>query len=208
MAIYRFRVTFEEHHNIFRDIEIKAGQTYRHFLQAISTSIGFDGNYKATFFMSDEHWRKGKAISDYGTETGIDAPLSLDQTKLTSTINDPHQKIFLELHAQPGWEFMIELVKITNEESNTTYPRCIKISGDAPPQHKKSAIPDALIIPPEFKEEEVFVENEDSEEGDTSAGIETPDEESLGGDEMMAAEDGEFGLGEDAASDEETREPE
>lgn len=51
MAIYRFRVGFEDYDDIYRDIEIKSSQTFKDFHTAIQVAIGFDGKHAASFLL-------------------------------------------------------------------------------------------------------------------------------------------------------------
>ena len=42
MAVYRFRITFENFEEVYREIEIKSDQTFEDLHFAIQSSIGFD----------------------------------------------------------------------------------------------------------------------------------------------------------------------
>ena len=63
MAVYRFRVSFEEFDEVHRDIEIKSIQTFEQFHYAIQEAIGFDASKPASFFMSNDNWKKGQEIT-------------------------------------------------------------------------------------------------------------------------------------------------
>ena len=63
MAIYRFRVTYEDHEDVYRDIEIKSIQTFEDLHHAIQEAIGFDKSKPASFYMSDDYWRKDQEIT-------------------------------------------------------------------------------------------------------------------------------------------------
>ena len=63
MAVYKFRVTFEEYDEVSRDIEIKATQTFEDLHSAILQYIGFESKAMASFYMSDDYWKKGKEIT-------------------------------------------------------------------------------------------------------------------------------------------------
>jgi len=58
MSVYRFKVTFEDNDEIYREIEIKSVQTFEDFHFVILQSIGFDTIHNASFFISDDYWRK------------------------------------------------------------------------------------------------------------------------------------------------------
>ena len=55
MAIYRFRISFEEFDDIHRDIEIKSIQSFEQLHLAIQESIGFDASKPASFYMSNDN---------------------------------------------------------------------------------------------------------------------------------------------------------
>jgi hypothetical protein len=168
MATYRFRVTFEEHEDVYREIEIKVSQTYSDFHRAIQESIGFDNTRPASFFMSDDYWRKGMEIASELKKVADDddedlpphkrpAPVRLmNKTKIAETIEDPHQKIIYVFDPEALWTLMIELIKIGEDSPKVTYPKCVKTVGVAPKQFKVSALP-----PP--TEEDELEEEEDKD---------------------------------------------
>lgn len=149
MASYRFRVTFEDYDDISRDIDIKPTQTFRDLHHCIQESIKFDNSKAASFYMSNDHWIKGKEIASQprtlkdGSEVTV-----MEEAVMNKFINDPHQKIYYEFDT---WTFFVELIKINVEKDDkSTFPRCVKSHGDAPKQYKVlPAIPgiDELTLP-------------------------------------------------------------
>lgn len=125
MIVYKFRVTFEDPDDVSRDIELKPGQTFGAFHNAILDSVNFDTTGKAIFYASDDYWRKGVKIpfEDFGKK------------KLVEFVEDPHQKFLYEYESKSKWPFTIELIKITDGETGHSYPRCVKSNGDAPMQY-------------------------------------------------------------------------
>ena len=63
MATYRFRATFEDFDDITRDIEIRSTQSFEDLHQAIHSAIGFDASKPASFYLSDDNWKKGKEFT-------------------------------------------------------------------------------------------------------------------------------------------------
>ncbi|MBL7888018.1 MAG: hypothetical protein JNL24_00605, partial [Bacteroidia bacterium] len=63
MAVYRFRVTFEDNEEVYREIEIKSTQNFEDFHNVIVQSIGFDNLHDASFYISDDYFRKGDEIT-------------------------------------------------------------------------------------------------------------------------------------------------
>ena len=50
-VVYRFKVMFEDHEDVVRDIEITNLQTFEDFHNIIQSSIGFDASKPASFFI-------------------------------------------------------------------------------------------------------------------------------------------------------------
>ena len=164
MAVYKFRVTFEEHDEVSRDIEIKASQTFEDLHRAILASVGFDNKELASFYMSDDNWKKGKEISLIDMSEGEKKIAVMKDSHLRDFIADPHQKIYYVYDFMAMWTFHIELIKIiTAEEAGASYPRCVRTAGEAPKQYAMS--PEAVPVPEDFVEEEYAEESSDEEEG-------------------------------------------
>jgi hypothetical protein len=159
MAVYRFRVTFEDNEEIYREIEIKSTQTYEDFHNCIIQSIGFDNIHNASFFISDDRWRKGEELILRPVETNPknktpETPKRLmGKCKVAVLIDDPHQKFVYVYDPKVGWTFMIELIKILLDDDKKSYPTCTKTVGDAPKQYKKTDVP-VVAEDEEFDEEE------------------------------------------------------
>ncbi|MBK7855962.1 MAG: hypothetical protein IPJ79_14750 [Bacteroidetes bacterium] len=60
MAIYRFKVSFEDYEDVSREIEIKSDQTFAELHHAIQSAISFDGQKQSSFYMSNDNWIKGR----------------------------------------------------------------------------------------------------------------------------------------------------
>ncbi len=157
-SVYRFRVVFEDHDEIVRTIDIKSNQTFEDFHNAIQQSINFDSAHPASFFMSDDHWKKGQEIAlvidkvkkpeqpvlrddDRAKVAEPPTPLAMRETKMFSFIIDPHQKLYYVFDYNANWTFYIELRKIIIEaDPNITYPICINSEGIAPKQYGTAAL--------------------------------------------------------------------
>lgn len=161
MAVYRFRVTFEDNDEVYREIEIKSTQTYEDLHNCILQSIGFDNVHNASFFISDDMWRKGEEIvlkpiektDSRGRNT--EAPKRImSKCKVAILIDDPHQKFVYIYDQKVGWTFMIELTKILADDAKKTYPLCAKTAGEAPKQYKKTTeVPVATEDEDDFEDE-------------------------------------------------------
>lgn len=180
-VVYRFRITFEDHDEVFRDIEIKSNQTFQDLHVCIQSSIGFDCKKPSSFFMSNDNWIKGQEISTE-PRTGKDGkPTALTpDSRLCDFVADPHQKIYYISDYEASWTFFIELMKIVPQASpKTDYPVCVKLHGDAPKQVQPSIAPKAVVA-----EDDEFAKLMSAITGETA--LEEPvDEGDEPADEMM-----------------------
>jgi hypothetical protein len=203
MAIYRFRISFEEFDDIHRDIEIRSVQTFEQLHLAIQESIGFDASKPASFFMSNDNWKKGQEIVFSRPEgKNSDGKLLMKDSHLCDFIADPHQKIYYVFDAPSQWTFFIELFKIFPDSvPGKKYPVCVKIHGEAPKQYNVIEPPKG-VIDPDFMDDEIFtevlVDDVEGEEEDMDTGSEVSaefteevDEEEYDNIEESADEEGE-----------------
>ncbi len=168
MAIYRFRVTFEEFDDVSRDIEIRPTQTFDDLHIAIQEAVGFDASQPASFYMSDVNWKKGKEITSRTLpEEEIGHIATLSKSRLCDFISDPHQRILYFFDPASPWSFYVELNKILpKEELIASYPRCVREINEAPKQYGNNA-PLVLPVPDEFEEGEL----EEDENNDMEAEV-------------------------------------
>lgn len=142
MAVYKFKITFEDYDDIYRVIEIKSTQTFLDLHKAILDSIGFDQKQLASFYMSTDSWKKGQEItledmSDEDDEDEVKIPI-MSKSKLADYINDPHQKIIYVYDFLEIWTLYLELTGIDmKEKAGQKYPFCSKTVGLAPKQYDK-----------------------------------------------------------------------
>src|ERR1035437_7419985 len=150
MAVYKFRLTFEDYEDIHRDIEIKATQTFFDFHEVILQSIGFDMKHAASFFVSDDFWRKGTEVTllEEDIEPGVKL---MKNVKISTFIEQPNQRFIYLYDKQVLWSFQIELIKLVPEDIKTKYPRCLKTIGQAPKQYKQQLL-DKLKLEQEQEE--------------------------------------------------------
>lgn len=143
MAVYKFKIAFEDYEDIYRVIEIKSTQTFLDLHKAILESIGFDAKQMASFYMSNDAWKRFQEITledmtDKDDDNdGKKLPI-MAKSKLADYIIDPHQKMiyiydFIEL-----WTMQIELKGIEiKDKAGVKYPVCTKTIGLAPKQYDK-----------------------------------------------------------------------
>lgn len=197
MASYRFKVCLEDNEDIFRDIDIKAAQTFEQFHTIIQEAFKFDAKHAASFFVSDDYWRKGQEITlrkedlpldEDEIRKKVDPKKLMAETKIAKYIEQPHQRFVYVFDPEVQWSFLIEMIKIVDDNSKLTYPAIIKSIGTAPKQYKQINMakeelsPDlamaGLLNDPEVPDEEIYKTIDAVEEG-----IEEDDISSLEGEE-------------------------
>jgi hypothetical protein len=91
---------------------------------------------------------KGEEITYLPNQKRIDRGVSLmEKVKLSSFIDDPHQKFYYTFNFDRPFDFHVELMKIIlNETPGVVYPCIIKSVGEAPRQFVTSATP--TVLPP------------------------------------------------------------
>ena len=134
MAVYRFKVVFEDYDDVVREIEIESKQTFEDFHRIIQQSTGYNAEASSSFYVSNDFWIKGEEIAfmPSAKKTGRGVAL-MENAKLSSFIDDPHQKFYYTYNFDRPYDFHIELIKILlDDASATVYPRIVRSVGDAP----------------------------------------------------------------------------
>ncbi|HAL80892.1 MAG TPA: hypothetical protein DCO83_00590 [Mucilaginibacter sp.] len=136
MALYRFRITFEDYDDVIREIDVKSNQTFEDLHRAIHQSTGYNPEYSSSFYISNDQWTKGEEITYLPNQKRIDRRVPLmDRVKLLSFIDDPHQKFYYTFNFDRPFDFHVELMKIILDETpGVVYPAVIKSVGEAPKQ--------------------------------------------------------------------------
>jgi len=196
MAVYRFKVSFEDYDDVIREVDIKSTHTFEDLHKAIHFSTGYKPDYPSSFYISNDQWIKGQEITYMPNQRRIDRGVPLmEKSKLASFIDDPHQKFYYTFNFDRPFDFHIELIKILNETPGVTYPFVAKSVGEAPKQFSNVFNPTdpgvAAVVDDEFdflnQLELVAEETEDFEE------VADPDEVKGADDSESEDEDDEFG---------------
>lgn len=144
MAVYRFKVVFEDYDDVVREIEIQSKQTFEDFHRTIQQSTGYNVEASSSFYVSNDYWIKGDEIAYLPSAKKIDRGVALmENSKLSNFIDDPHQKFYYTYNFDRPYDFHIELTKILLDDTTATvYPRIVRSVGDAPkPFGAVAAIP-------------------------------------------------------------------
>ena len=148
MALYRFKVTFEDYDEVMREIDVKSNQTFEDLHRAIHQSTGYNPEFPSSFYISNDQWTKGEEITYLPNQKRVDRGIALmEKVKLSSFIDDPHQKFYYTFNFDRPFDFHVELMKIILDENpNVTYPYIVKSVGEAPRQFNNAATP--TVLPP------------------------------------------------------------
>ena len=139
MAILKFRVYWEEDDAIYRDVLVKHTQSFQHLHQIILKAFEFDQLHAATFYRSNDVWKRGREISKevYEKEYVV-PPLLMIDTTIGSEIIDTNQHFIYVYDFAKNWTFLIELIHvIKNADADMTleYPVVSRVEGVGPMQY-------------------------------------------------------------------------
>lgn len=139
--IFRFRVLLDQEEEVFRDIQIRADESFDDFHRVILKSFGFSGMEMASFYMSNEEWDKGEEITqmDMGAPEGRPIRTMMD-TELKDMLHAEGQKMLYLYDFMRMWIFFIELFKIEEPEEGKEYPEVCLAVGDAPEETEKTPV--------------------------------------------------------------------
>lgn len=133
MAIYKFKITFEDFDDVVREIDIKSNQTFEDLHKAIHKSTGYNAEKPSSFYVSTDNWLKGDEIAYLPSERKKDRVVLMENSKLSGFIEDPHQKFYYTYNFDRPYDFHVELIKIIlDADPHIEYPFLARSSGDAP----------------------------------------------------------------------------
>ncbi|HQV05422.1 MAG: hypothetical protein R2796_01850 [Chitinophagaceae bacterium] len=138
MAILKFRIYFEEDESVYRDVVIKHTHSFLQLHEIILKSYEFDSKHQATFYRSNDQWKRGKQVTlaVYDEVEYKAPPLLMADTSIGSEIRDPNQRFVYLYDFNKGWTFHIELINVAKEENpKITYPSIARTEGIAPSQY-------------------------------------------------------------------------
>ena len=139
MAILKFRVYWEEDDAIYRDVLVKHTQSFSALHEIILKAFEFDQIHSATFYRSNDIWKRGREISKevYDKEYVV-PPLIMSETGIGTEIIDTNQHFIYVYDFAKTWTFLIELIQvIKNADADLTleYPIISRIEGVGPMQY-------------------------------------------------------------------------
>lgn len=213
MAVYRLKIYLEDNEDIYREIDIQSSQNFEQLHNAIQEAYKFDKKHAASFFVSDDYWRKGQEITlrvedlpadDEDIRKKRDPKKLMSAVKIAKYIEQPRQRFVYVFDPNAQWTFCLELMKILSDDPKMTYPACVKSIGNPPKQYKQTQVakgeltPDqamaAMVSDPEPEEDNIYKSLKTEEHGIDDGDLESLEgEEGEGEDEDMENAEGEEG---------------
>jgi hypothetical protein len=158
MAIYRFRISFEDYDEVIREIDIKSNQTFKDLHQFFIGNVGYGPEKSSSFYVSNDYWIKNEELAYLPNQRKVDNGVALmENSKLFKFIDDPHQKFYYIYDFDKPYEFHVELIKILDNNAALALPALFKSIGIAP----KIAVPIIGSADEITGDEEDFVEEDD-----------------------------------------------
>lgn len=185
MAILKFRIYWEEDDSVYRDLTIRHTQSFLDLHNAILKCFEFDNKHDATFYRSNDNWKRGKEITlkKYDKEYKAE-PLLMDGTLIGTEIREPNQKFIYVYDFHKNWTFLVELINVNKAENpKINYPNCSRSEGIAPSQYgtkglineklaeieEKYDLNTAVMADGYGEEGDIDTETESEEDGDETA---------------------------------------
>lgn len=142
MAIYRFRISFEDYDEVTRDIDVLSKQTFLDLHRALHASTGYNPDVSSSFYVSNDQWKRGEEIAYLPNERKVESGVKLmESARLSRFIDDPHQKFYYTYNFDRPFDFHVQLIKILKEEGGKEYPALFKSVGQAPKALGAAVIP-------------------------------------------------------------------
>ncbi len=192
MAIYRFRISFEDYDDVTREIDVLPKHTFLDLHTALHAATGYNAEEPSSFYVSNDRWKKGTEIAYLPSELKKSRGVALmEESKLSKFIDDPHQKFYYVYNVDRPLDFHVQLVKILKEEAGKTYPALFKSIGQVP------KLPGAKVVA-----DDASTKKEDDEYdflGETEYGINEEEDLDMLDEEQPAdgKEEGSDGYGDD-----------
>jgi len=207
MAFLKFRIYWEEDDAIYRDVVVKHTQNFTELNDIILKAFEFDQKHDATFFRSNDIWKRGREISKAVYEKEyIAPPLLMEETTIGSEIIDTNQHFIFLYDFVKSWTFLIELIQViknADADMSLEYPIVSRIEGVGPMQYGTKGLLGKTFADIEEKydlseaKEGFGEEGEDAEEGDHDKdGDDDKEDDDSTEDSDSNAEGGEFFEGE------------
>ena len=132
--IYRFRVILDNdtEDDVFRDLEIREGDTMEDLHNIITQSFGFNGMEMASFYVSDDQWNQGEEIAMMDMSEAGNQLRMMNETIINQIIHEASTRMIYVYDFMNMWTFYVELGEIVEEAEGTDYPNLMYVHGQIP----------------------------------------------------------------------------
>jgi len=132
--IYRFRVILDNdtEDDVFRDLEIREGDTMEDLHNIITQSFGFDGMEMASFYISDDEWNQGEEIAMMDMSEAGNEVKMMGTTIISNIVHEAATRLIYVYDFMNMWTFYVELGEIVEEAQGTDYPNLMFVHGQIP----------------------------------------------------------------------------
>ena len=187
MAVLKFRVYWEEDDAIYRDVIVKHTQNFTELNNIILKAFEFDQKHDATFFRSNDIWKRGREISKAVYEKEYVAPpLLMEETTIGSEIIDTNQHFIYLYDFVKSWTFLIELIQVIKNadiDLSIEFPSIARVEGVGPMQYGTKGLLGKTFADIEEKYDLAEAQEGFGEEGEDSENDSNSEEDDMEDDE-------------------------
>ena len=131
--IYKFQIVSQESQNFRLEVALDDKHSFFEFHTIIQKSVGFESHQLASFFISDQRWKKLVEISMLDLGINGAAFFIMQKTRLKDLLHTLGQQLIYTFDFLNDRSFFIELTGIIMEK-NLNEPFVALKQGDAPVQ--------------------------------------------------------------------------
>ncbi len=133
MSVLSIRVIAEQDTEVFRDVEVKADNTFLELHETIKDAYDFNDNELGSFYLSDAEWNKGQEIVLEDLGEGDEKPFLMEDSKISDHIEDLGDRMFYVYDFLFCKTFFLEVInKKEDENEMLEYPVCVRKVGETP----------------------------------------------------------------------------
>lgn len=131
--IYKFQIVSQESQNFRLEVVLDSRHTFFDFHSLLQKSVGYESHQLASFFVSNQKWKKLVEISMLDLGINGAAYYIMQKTKLQDLLHTEGQQLIYTFDFLNDRSFLIELIGVIMEK-NLNEPFVTLKQGDAPVQ--------------------------------------------------------------------------
>lgn len=135
--VYKFRVISNQQQLFLREYEIAGDSTFLQFHRFIQDDLDYDTNLMASFFLADEEWSKGLELTllDMGMDENMGSTaITMESATIAQLIKETKDRLLYVFDLFTDNSLFMELVSISEKDSEMEYPICSASVGEPPLQ--------------------------------------------------------------------------